>query len=122
VSSGSYAGAVADADPTRDELVAAVAARRELGPEYEDAVAESFLAKVEDAIRARVDAQVAERLAAGTAPESSGGGGTLGVWSLVLAIPASAIASGNAGLGGLAVTWAGIAIVNLAHALRRRRA
>jgi hypothetical protein len=47
------------------EIRAAAEAHRELGPEYHDAVVESFLAKVEKEIEARV-----ERLAA-SAPARS---------------------------------------------------
>ena len=42
-------------DVPRDELSAAVEARRELGPESERAVIDSFLARVEATIDERVD-------------------------------------------------------------------
>ena len=41
-----------------DEIRAAAETHRELGPEYRDAVVESFLAKVEKEIEARVDARL----------------------------------------------------------------
>lgn len=41
------------------EIRAAAEAHRELSPEYHDAVVESFLAKVEKVIEARVDARLA---------------------------------------------------------------
>ena len=41
------------------EIRAAAEAHRELGPDYHDAVVESFLAKVEKEIEARVDARLA---------------------------------------------------------------
>jgi hypothetical protein len=41
------------------EIRAAAETHRELGPEYHDAVVESFLAKVEKEIEARVDARLA---------------------------------------------------------------
>ena len=41
------------------EIRAAAEAHRELGPDYHDAVVESFLAKVEREIEARVDARLA---------------------------------------------------------------
>jgi hypothetical protein len=41
------------------EIRAAAEAHRELGPEYHDAVVESFLAKIEKVIEARVDARLA---------------------------------------------------------------
>lgn len=44
-----------------EEIRAAAAVHRELGPEYHDAVVESFLAKVEKEIEARVDARLADQ-------------------------------------------------------------
>jgi hypothetical protein len=44
------------------EIRAAAEAHRELGPQYHDAVVESFLAKVEKEIEARIEARLAESL------------------------------------------------------------
>jgi hypothetical protein len=41
-----------------DDICAAAEAHAELGPEYRDAVVESFLAKIDNEIRARIDAQL----------------------------------------------------------------
>ena len=59
------------ADPAMsvEEIRAAAAAHRELGPEYSDAVVASFLEKVEEEIAARVGA----RLAAASSPEAPAG-------------------------------------------------
>jgi hypothetical protein len=46
------------------EIRAAAEAHRELGPEYHDAVVESFLAKVEKEIDARIEARLADRRSA----------------------------------------------------------
>src|SRR5215218_2364691 len=54
-----------DTGPTRDDLTAAVGARRELGPDYEDAVLDGFLARLDRQMQERVDATVAERLSSG---------------------------------------------------------
>lgn len=43
---------------SRDEIRAAAQAHAELAPEYRDAVVESFLAKIDNEIRARIDAQL----------------------------------------------------------------
>lgn len=43
-----------------EEIRAAAEAHRELGPEYHDAVVQSFLAKVEKEIDARVEARLAD--------------------------------------------------------------
>jgi hypothetical protein len=116
-----------DAQPTRDDLTAAVGARRELGPDYEDAVLESFLARLDRQMQARVDATVAERFASG---ERRGEGGpvrrdpglTLGIVSVIAGIPVTAITTGTEELAALIVAWGGIAAVNVAHAWGRRRA
>jgi hypothetical protein len=111
----------------RADLSAAVGARRELGPDYEDAVLDSFLARIDAAVAARVDARVAERAgrpgaAGGTEDKDARSHGfVLGIISLGTGIPITAIASGNGGTSSLLVAWAGIAAVNLAHALGRRR-
>ncbi|MBF8190175.1 hypothetical protein ITP53_31505 [Nonomuraea sp. K274] len=45
---------------TGDELKAAVSARRDLGPEFEDAVVESFLDKMGQEVDRRVDERLAQ--------------------------------------------------------------
>lgn len=45
----------------------------------------------------------------------------LALLSMVMGIPISAIASGNAGLPGLLVAWIGIVLVNVVYAWGRRR-
>lgn len=101
---------------TPDDVAVTLAVREELGPQHEPAVIAEFLDRVGSAIDARVD----ERLAAGRAsgPEKESGP-PIAFFSLVFGIPITAIAGGQAGLGGIALAWAGIAGVNVAHALRR---
>jgi hypothetical protein len=94
-------------ETSREDIAAALAARRELGADYDDALVVSFLDRLERTIDARVLAQrdsFSLKLALG---------------SLVLAIPASAIGAAK-GLAGVAVVWGGVAAVNLAHVLRDR--
>jgi hypothetical protein len=117
--------AMAEPESTREDLQAAVAARRELGRDYEDAVLDSFLDRVDRSIAARVDARVAERLPAAlrSTGQSRGGadpGLVLGLASVVTGIPITAIAGGTSGVEGIIVAWAGISVVNLAHAWGRR--
>ncbi|MER6999308.1 hypothetical protein [Streptomyces sp. NPDC000410] len=115
------------------ELDATLHARRELGPEYESALIESFLEKVDQRMDATVDRRVRRRLAEqqmavarGERPERSGevsGFGErfgLAIVTMVLAIPLSAIGVVNAGIEGLFVTWAGIVGVNALPVLRDR--
>ena len=119
-----------ETDPGQDELRAILAARSQLGPEYDSSLIESFLAKVEQEIDARVDARVGQALARGPAadgppPRRAQGGGTeLALGSIALGIPVTAVAAsdlhGVLGFAGVAVAWAAIAAINIVRALGRR--
>lgn len=103
----------------RRDLAATVGARRELGPAYEDDLVASFVDRVDATIAQRVAAEVERR-----GDDGGGGGGqqyVLGLVSLGTGIPISAIAGGIGDLGGLAIAWLGIVGVNIAHALATRR-
>lgn len=109
----------------RSELDATLQTRRELGPEYEPELLESFLEKVEENVDRRVRRHLAEQqvqVARGARParpenEAHAFWQRFGfaALSLVLAVPLSAIAVGEAGPVGLIVCWAGIVGVNAAH-------
>ncbi|MGW0391926.1 hypothetical protein ACWDYJ_13750 [Streptomyces sp. NPDC003042] len=112
----------------KKELDATIEARRELGPEYESALVDSFVEKVDTQVRRRL---AEERLltARGGPPAAGSAVGDFGerfgfaVVTLILAIPLSAIAAAHAELSGLLVAWGGILGVNFIHAakgLRRR--
>lgn len=101
---------------TADDVAVTLAVREDLGPQHDPAVIAEFLDRVGAAIDARVDA----RAAAARGPERPADGGPpIAFFSLAFGIPITAIAGGQAGLGGIALAWAGIAAVNVAHALRR---
>lgn len=105
-------------DPLREDLRSTVAARRELGPDYDDALVEGFLERVEARLAQRQPGRGHE-----AKPEKSAAW-LLGAVSLGTGIPLTAISSTQAGFAGLVVTWVGIVGVNVAHALgqqRRRR-
>ncbi|MFC9942290.1 hypothetical protein [Streptomyces pratensis] len=113
----------------RRELDATLKARSELGPEYESALIDSFLEKVEQRLDGthdrRMRRQLAEQqMAAARGVRPAGPAGTFGerfgfgVVSLVLAVPLSAIGVANAGIDGLVVAWLGIFGVNAVHAAR----
>lgn len=115
-----------DTGSTRDDLTAAVGARRELGPDYEDAVLDGFLARLDRQMQERVDATVAERFSSGErraegGPARHDPGLTLGIVSVIAGIPVTAITTGTEELAALIVAWGGIAAVNVAHAWGRRR-
>ncbi|WP_031068425.1 hypothetical protein [Streptomyces sp. NRRL S-118] len=119
-----------DTELKRD-LDATLQARRELGTEYESALIESFLEKVEERLDGTIDRHVrrglAERQLTAARDGRAGGAGAPGGFgerfgfaavSLLLAVPLSAIAVSHAGLGGLVVTWLGIVGVNAAQVAR----
>ncbi|MFE0579405.1 hypothetical protein [Streptomyces sp. NPDC058874] len=115
------------AQELKKQLDATVKARRELGPEYEAALVDSFVEKVDTQVRRRL---AEERLAAARGASPYGGPveGNFGerfgfaIITLVLAIPLSAIGATQAGFKGLVVAWAGIVGVNFVHAAHLRRA
>jgi hypothetical protein len=113
----------------KKDLDATLRARGELGEEYEAALIESFLEKVDqridDAVERRVRRQLVERQMAAArddrsaAPTDSWGERFgFGIVSLVLAIPLSAIGGGTGHLPGLLAAWAGIVGVNVVQAVR----
>ncbi|MGV9254185.1 hypothetical protein [Streptomyces sp. NPDC003697] len=117
-----------DAD-LRKELDATLQARRELGEEYDSALVESFLEKVEQRIDGTVERRVRRGLAeqqmavardtrAPGATDSWGERFGFGIVSMVLAVPLSAIGGGVAHLPGLIVAWFGIVGVNAVQAAR----
>jgi hypothetical protein len=106
---------MAQREVPRDELTAAIEARREVGKELEPQLIEGFLERVGAAIDERVDQRLAK-----TAPRESGPGQIgLAVISLLFAIPLTGIAAGTTGLAGLLVVWVAIVLVNLAYAFKR---
>jgi hypothetical protein len=119
-----------DAD-LKKELDATLQARRELGEEYESALVDSFLEKVEQrldgVVERRVRRQFAEQQMTAArdarSPQSTDTWGErfgFGIVTLVLAVPLSAIGGGVADLPGLLVAWAGIVGVNVVQAARTR--
>lgn len=113
----------------KKELNATLQARRELGDEYESALVDSFLEKIDQridgAVERRVRRQVAEQqmtvardFRSPKATDSWGERFGFGIVSLVLAVPLSAIGGGVGHLSGLIVAWAGIVGVNAVQAAR----
>jgi hypothetical protein len=112
-------------ETTRD-AEAALAARMELGPDYTEHVAAGLAERVEQlaAVRAgelRYQAEVANST---TQDEKSGRTRqfVLGIISLGVGVPITAISATNTepGLLGVAVSWAGIVGVNAVHAWSNR--
>jgi hypothetical protein len=118
-------------DIPRDEAEVALATRRELGPEYEDAVVDSFAAKLDDAIDDRVAAEVERRLGSAkqlrrqpaVEADQSKSALVVALGSLGLAIPLLAVVSGehDPSYFEIAVVLATVVLVNLAYNLARLR-
>ncbi|WP_433257276.1 hypothetical protein ACQPYK_19960 [Streptosporangium sp. CA-135522] len=110
---------------------ATIEARRELGPEYEAALVESFVERLDATIAARVRAEMHH---AGARPQHGphpdqrhqqrrGGSSSvpIALGSMGIGIPLTAIAVDQAGTAGLLLAWGGIVAINFAHAISRWR-
>lgn len=123
---------------TREDITAATAAHRELGPAYEDAVAESLVERIGAEVDKRVDARLAQRSgpppspaapATAAAPASQARSQwapvTLALGSMLVGVLATAAAlSGKAAhdngpVFATVVIWIVIAIINIVYARRR---
>ena len=116
----------------RDEIAAAGAAHRELGPGYDDAVAEGLVERIGEEIDRRVDARLAQRGEAPARARRSPAGQVspaahspwpvvvFGLGSMFMGTLAAAAVLGNNG-GGVVVAliWIVIGIINVAYARRR---
>lgn len=115
----------------RKELSATLEARKALGEEYESELVDSFMEKVTDRLDSRVEQRVRRELAQQQTssaradrrpigpPQSNPRFARYGFagFTLIAAIPLSAIGAVNGGTPGLLITWAGIVGVNLAQGL-----
>jgi hypothetical protein len=114
-------------EETRRDVEAALAARRELGMEYEEAIAAGLLDRVNQLALMRAgdlrrEAERADEVAR-VEKESRTQRFVLGIVSLGAGIPITAIA-GNVvepGLLGVLISWAGIVGVNIAATMGARR-
>jgi hypothetical protein len=110
-----------------DEAESVLAARAELGSVYDAELVAGFADRIEQVVEARVvqrSGTTLDRQAEAKLEKDAGDRQlVLGMVSLGAGIPISAIAAVQTepGLVGLAVAWAGIVGVNLAHAWQSRR-
>ncbi|WP_405058978.1 hypothetical protein OG474_40510 [Kribbella sp. NBC_01505] len=107
-------------DDVRKDLRAAVAARQELGPEYEAEIIEGFLERL-DAQRRATALPVPVPPPANPSREKDPGGLALAIVSMGVAIPITAISANMIGPFGVVVSWAGLVGINLARSWGRRR-
>jgi len=82
---------------TKDDIAAAAAAHRELGPHYDGAVAESLVERIGEEIDKRVDARLGDRprpsIARRRRADSQPGAGSMPNW------PGTVLALGSMGIG-----------------------
>ncbi|MFF1819192.1 hypothetical protein ACFVWG_17970 [Kribbella sp. NPDC058245] len=107
-------------DEVRKDLRAAVAARQELGAEYEAEIIEGFLERLDAQRRATV-VPAQPQPPANPSRERDPGGLALAIVSMGVAIPITAISANMVGFTGVVVSWAGLVGINLARAWGRRR-
>lgn len=105
----------------RDDLTAAMAARRELGPDYDDAFIETVVERIEETLEARAAPRPRSRREPEPRHAEHDHSLAMAALSLLAAIPLSAIGVGNAGLPGLLLVIAGIVLVNVTYTFRPRR-
>jgi hypothetical protein len=118
----------------REEMDAAAAAHRELGPGYDDAVAEGLVERIGAEIDKRVDDRLAQRSAAAPAARPGWVPAVIGAVSMVCGLGATAIVIfatatnvngtlhntvSHAQILLVALIWAVVAVVNVAYARRR---
>ncbi|GAA3114779.1 hypothetical protein JOF29_003766 [Kribbella aluminosa] len=113
-------------DDLRKDLRAAVAARQELGSEYEAEIIDGFLDKLDQRDLHRRAGLLPEPVpgrpvAKAPSRETDPGGLALAIISIVAAIPITAIAAGMMGKFGVLICWAGLVGINYARILARRR-
>ena len=97
----------------RDEVAAALQTSRELGPEYDDAVAASLAEKLDSAIEARVREHVAAvqpaaRQQLSVEEQWKSPRLIMGIITMGVAIPLTAISAGMMGSGGVVLAWMGL--------------
>ena len=113
-------------DPeTTSQVRAAYAARAELGPDYDDAIAGGLAERVEELVAYRTaELRRSDELVKEDRDDIRRGNGqrfVLGIVSLGAGIPITAISGAYADLSGILVSWAGIVGVNAVFAWGNRR-
>jgi anti-sigma factor RsiW len=93
----------------REDVRAAVEARRELGEELEPQVIDSFLERIEQRLDKQARSQVPVKR------EGREGSFVLALASLVGAIPITAIAATHGGIVAMIVVWIGIVLLNAVY-------
>ncbi|MER5651103.1 hypothetical protein [Streptosporangium sp. NPDC002524] len=111
-----------DYQDIRQDMRATVEARRDLGPEYETALIESFVSRLDATIAHRVRSEMhAAGVPAAKPRKNPNSSIPIALGSMGIGIPLTAIAAQTSGTAGLLLAWGGIVAINFAHALSRWR-
>jgi hypothetical protein len=119
-----YNGSVQDPQLPRDDADAVLQVRKQLGAEYESALVDSFVDRVDRVIDTRVAQHVRRanerrNTTLQLARSKDDHALALAIVSLGVAIPLTAIASESAGFPGILVAWLGIVLVNFVYGMGR---
>ena len=111
-------------DEMRKDLRAAVAARQDLGAEYEPEIIDGFLDKLEQqtgrpGTGRRRSSPFISRGPCPARARTTGGGLALAIVSVVAGIPITAIAADQEGAFAMVICWGGLVGMNLARAVAR---
>lgn len=111
-------------DEIRKDLRAAVAARQELGPDYEPEIIDAFLEKLDAQAAARGIVPTAQPQQVQFVPqtpsrETDPGGLALAIVSVGAGIPITAIAAAQEGVIAIIICWGGLVGINLARSIGR---
>ena len=125
---------MSDSGLSPDEVRAVAEVHNELGPEYRDAVVESFLDKIDKQVGDRIDAHLAATRPAGTRPTDPAllalkraqfgamvAGTVVGALGSGLAVEWSIHYPGSSPVKALGTVWAIIAVIYIAYGWRLRR-
>ena len=107
-----------DSRDLQEEARAHLGARKDLGPEYEDEIIESFVQKVERIIDARIDAKL-NQLRLPARPRNRVNPIAILAIAMTLGIPLTAIAGGIAEETGIITVWVSILFLVLYFDWRR---
>ncbi|MFC4914059.1 hypothetical protein [Actinomadura gamaensis] len=109
----------------REDVAAGIAARRELGPDYDAAFADAIVARIEEhlAVRQAARADAALPPPPGRRAHRAGRDRTfaLVLVSLALSVPLTAVSATLAGPGAVLLVWLGLVVLNVSYMHRPRR-
>lgn len=97
---------MSEAGGLRDDVLATIAARRELGPEHDDELVEAFVSRIE---RRLAEQPRAKRVSTGS---RTNGGVAIGIVSMGVGIPLVAIGGSVGGALGVVAVCALLVVIN----------